>query len=1335
MARVRNTFIEGVMDKDTNKSLTKNTRYFHAENMRFHNDGDDFVGKNIKGTLLVSDMVDGSSDFKCIAALYNEDKDVIYYYLASTDRQKSKIIEYDVFNDTSNIVLDDTNGVLNFNKDGYITGINELDGLLIWAEWGNNPRIINIERAKGYGLNGFTEDDIAVIKKPPIQKLRVVLEDTPDDLKENNIEEKFISFSYRWKYLDGGYSVLAPFTEFPFQPDLFDYNFNEQTNRSMVNQHNQVSIDFFTGDERVTEIQLVFKESGSNTEWIIDDFNKEMLGYSNNSIETFKFNNLKGKRALDDNIIRSYYDNVPKTALAQVNLGSRIGYGNYKENFNIENPIGSKIKMDYSISIVSEENTKQVSDGEGGFLTVPSLIPRKTIKSNRDLEVDIVYIFDDYGRMTTNLSSKTNTIHIPASKSNTKNSLNVTLKHLPPIGAKYYRFFIRQNKKNYDTILPTLFYEDGRYRWVKIEGADVDKVKKGDYLIVKSDSKRIQEQLIKIKVLDVVLQEKNFLHPVDKTDTIEEESGLYFKIYPENFNMDLSDYINYFLITYNDTKRVNDLPFRGEKSYISYAHFYGDTLDDMTSNSGDTSLLSQREKKRYLIEIDDDTAGNNTFRWSDNDGADWVQENVAITAGLEQVLNYGSVNDGVKITFQSNDGHSLNDNWNINVKGTFHDVDSRAYGVFSFGAYDHEGNYGEATEEEGIDNLKNDKIKNGARIKLEYDEYGRGNTYFKIEQISSNYYDNIEEWYHKENIADEIMSQAPNFDLSRITFMRADLSIFYDNNIHIYQDNNGSMCMVLESQEHRTLVENVKVKTNSEILQTQNDNWVVFETEPIDQPKEIFHEIGKTYKIENGYHLSDTDDFETQIENVTSDQNQTASQDLIVRLDWHNAWSYGNGVESYKIKDDFNSNSLDNGVRVLTSIKEEYKEVTRKADITWSNVYNDETNYNGLNTFNLSTKNFIKLNKEEGSIQKLHNSNGNLIVLQEDAVGVLPINKNIIYDVKGKDIVGVSTNILDKRSYRLYDNGRYGISKHPESFVEYGHRSFFTDQQRGSLIQLASNGLNVISKMGMSYEFSNEMLKNKNNKLIAGYDPRHDEYMLNLPANNSTLIYSYDLKGFTQYITIQPDFILGANNEMYGWYQGRMYKMNSTNEMNTFFGEYYESRIKYFVNKPIGIDKVFQTLKLYSNKPCRAVIKTELTGRTIEKTEYEKRETYYYTAILGNTNNNLNASAVFGLGEYAIVNGEIFTDIKYSTLSVGDKVKSVSQMFSPAIVTDILDDRIVTDNPTLNVDSSFLMYEKNQNIDGNSIRGDVLEVELIFDDLDEVVLKATDFGIIKSYHS
>lgn len=1341
MPKVKKIFNRGVMDKDSDRAYVRQGIHRHAENLRFHtNNGDDGIGDNIRGSLKISDSTEGRTDLKCITALHNEDLDVIYYYLASTAGLFSKIVEYDINSGNTTDVLHDTNGVLNLDKEGYITGINEIDGLLFWAEWDRNPRRINVERAKTYGTNGFTEDDIKVIVKPPFQKLRLTLEATDTtSQQENNIEEKFLSFSYRYRYLDGEYSVLAPFTEFAFFPKPFQYDFSEQSNRSMINNFNQVLIDFWTGNERVTEIQLVFKESESNAVWVIDDFNKEKLGYGHDEIQSFTFFNNKVYRALSNVVLPNIYDNVPRTSKGQEIIDGRLLYAHYKENYDIKDVDGNEIEMDYSLELQAIENTEDkivdIVDEDGNVtgqevIQVPTEIPKKSYKSNRDYEVGVVY-GDDDGRITTILNSKTNTIYIPNANSVTENSIDVILDNKPPYWATYYRFFIKQNKKTYDQILPTLFYEDGVYRWIKLEGADKDKVKEGDYLIVKSDTQEILPNLVKVKVLEVSDQPKNFLQADDVTASIEERAGLYFKIKPDNFRVDLEDYENFTLGTYDNTRNAYNDPIRTIDEYIGKAHFYGDTLDDLTTNGyesvnnyGSGSFVGgTNDRNRYLIQIDGLGTGGSpdTFRWSDDNGATFLpaNENIPITAGVAQAMN-----NGVEITFDNDTGHSLNDEWVVNARAPWNRLNSsRAYGFFRT-----VNQHGET-----LSDNDDEVIQNGARIYMSYDEYGRGDDKFIIDVIAQDRYDNIQEWFYKENIIALITAQC-NLTINDIFFMRGNLRKV-GNATEISQDDlEGTMTMCIRSVEHGTGTKRVKVATRTEVIQNTSENYLIFETEPVDQPADVYFEIGKNYRIIDGFHSNITDDFQTEIPNVGTDQPQTNGQPLRVKLDWFNCFSYGNAVESYKIRDEFNQKGLDVGVRPLTNIRERYKEVIRRADITWSDVYNDETDFNGLNTFNLSLLNFVKLDKEDGSIQKIHRFNSNVLVLQEDAIGIMPYNKQIINDVEGGKIVGIATNILNRNSYRPYASGKHGISLHPESFIRIGSRSYFTDQQRGDLIRLANDGITTINQNLLEHEFSDLMGANKNNKLIAGYDPKHGEYCLHIPSEEGVLAFKEIAKGFPNYFTFEPDFMLNANNEFYAWKDGIMYRMNATESRNEFFGVQYNSLIRFFVNTEFSIEKVFHAMGIESTHAWFVDMKTRLTSRQIPKDCFIKKEDYWFSEIMGNTNDETDASAVFGLGQFVITNGEIITDRRPDSLSIGDEIISNSLLFPPNKIVDLTDDRIILEDNITTV-SSFLMYKKNQNIDGNSIRGDILEVEMINDDTEKVELRAVNFEISKSSYS
>lgn len=1331
MPKTKNIFVEGIMDKETNRAFIKQGFFRNSECLRFHsNGGDDGIAVNIKGTQEVADETTTlgaqkiSVNFKCVGGYYNEDNNCIYYFLATSDGSISKICEYNIYTGNSEVVAQDNQSILNLQKNGYITGINEINGLLFFSEWDNNPRRINVERAKTWGLNGFTEDDLMVAVKPPSNKLSITLEDSGGD--ENYIEDKMLAFSYRYRYLDGEYSALAPFTNFAFEPKNFNYDFSEQSNRTMINKYNAVKIDFNTGNERVVEIQLVFKESESNSEWIIGDFNKTDLGYGNNETQSFTFTNNKRYRALSDNVLPKLYDNVPKTAKCQSIIDGRLMYAHYKENYDLVDDQDEKIVIDYSLELEANANTILV-DGE----LVPSLIPLPTAKSDRSYEVGIVYA-DDHGRSTIILVSKDNTIEVPVSNSATQNRIRVTLNHKPPKWATKYRFFIKPNKTKYDAILPTLFYNDGAYRWVKLEGADKDKIKEGDFLVVKSDTQGALSSRVTTKVLEIKSQDKNFLQPEDQTSSIQEISGLYFKIKPKGYRFDVDDFSNFFLETYDSSRREYNNPVRNLSSEISKAHFYGDTLNDITVSGSYTG--SENQRHRYLIRIDGTGGGADTFRWSDDDGANWNAMGVSITGGVQALSN------GVSIKFDNTTGHSTVDEWQINARAIF-DVqgDSKAYGFFRT-VNNHTQTL--ADEEDEI-------IRNGARINFTYDEYNEADHFFDLNVTSAEQYDNIQEWFWRENIYQQIAAIDPSISLGQIFFVRGNL--FYDDNAtQITQSSDGTMTMLIRSvgTQNSGADKRVKIRSTSVVFQSKDDSVVVLETEGQDAPAEQFFEIGKTYDISNGNHIADTSLF-------PADQNQIiGSQPLIITLDWFNAFSYGNTVESYKIRDEFNAKGLDTGIRTLATIKDEYKEITRKSDVTWSDIYEDELGFNGLSSFNLSLSNFVKLDKEEGAISKIFNSNGDLLVIQENDIGILPYNKSVIYDVQGEQRVGISTNILDKKSFRSYASGKYG-SKNAESFTAWGNRKYIVDQARGVLIRISNDGITPLSDyLGRNW-FSKVMDNNQGNLMVGSFDPLTEEYLLNLTVPSDSVILKIakeatktlafkdkdNGKGFCTIFPYVPDFMLHADNKLFSWKNGVMYQHNVSSTRNNFYGKQYASKISFFVNVDHSIEKIWKAMGIESNEPWDVSIKTKLTGRNIDKTEFSQFEDYWYAAIRGNTNGNIKAESVFGLGKFPIVAGVITLDTsKYASIAIGDYImtppsgtsKLTDQVIvTPQLITNITPNSITLENK-ISKNSAFLVYKKNQNIDGGSIRGDILEVEMTNRSTSKVELRAVNFEVEQS---
>ena len=180
-------------------------------------------------------------------------------------------------------------------------------------------------------------------------------------------------------------------------------------------------------------------------------------------------------------------------------------------------------------------------------------------------------------------------------------------------------------------------------------------------------------------------------------------------------------------------------------------------------------------------------------------------------------------------------------------------------------------------------------------------------------------------------------------------------------------------------------------------------------------------------------------------------------------LNWHNCYSFGNGVESNRIGDVFNKMTITPGVKVST-VFEEYKEEHRKYGLIYSGLYNDNSGVNNFNQFIQAEKITKDINPTYGSIQKLHVRDTDLVTLCEDKVLRIMANKDAVYNADGNLQLTATENVLGQT---IPFGGEFGISKNPESFVSEAYRSYFTDKQRGAVMRLSKDWLTPISTHGM----------------------------------------------------------------------------------------------------------------------------------------------------------------------------------------------------------------------------------------------------------------------------
>ncbi len=488
MAEVKNAFVGSKMNKDLEARLVPSGEYRNAVNAQIsRSEGADVgalenaLGNSLKVDFSVKEGL-AAGTLNVIGAHVDEINNFIYVFLTdysgSTYSTSANNYIYR-YNTISNIAVKLVQGAfLNFSTRNPIYGINILEDFLFFTDNRNQPRKINVLRAQE-GFAGFfydSEDKISVAKISPFQPIELYEEITAAiaaDFKapstnqgigeyqttmfnvsdeflplstnptnpyyEENysgdrefLDDKFIRFSYRFKFKDGEYSVLAPFTQIAFVPKqdgyfIYDDSIPSDIQDDMKDGYQTTIIKFMenkvdkigaiipmplksdgtpsqAGQIRtlfdIDEIEIIGKESSNLSLQLIDTIPaSEITG--NNTFIKYIYESTKPFKTLPSSEISRVFDKVPVKALAQEVSSNRIIYGNYQDKHT--SPEG----LDYNVT-ASNKSAFATYTGSDVVKNTTSIVeyPNHTLKQNRNYQVGFV-LSDRYGRSSSVILSNT----------------------------------------------------------------------------------------------------------------------------------------------------------------------------------------------------------------------------------------------------------------------------------------------------------------------------------------------------------------------------------------------------------------------------------------------------------------------------------------------------------------------------------------------------------------------------------------------------------------------------------------------------------------------------------------------------------------------------------------------------------------------------------------------------------------------------------------------------------------------------------------------------------------------------------------------------------------
>ena len=345
------------------------------------------------------------------------------------------------------------------------------------------------------------------------------------------------------------------------------------------------------------------------------------------------------------------------------------------------------------------------------------------------------------------------------------------------------------------------------------------------------------------------------------------------------------------------------------------------------------------------------------------------------------------------------------------------------------------------------------------------------------------------------------------------------------------------------------------------------------------------------------------------------------------KLSWNNCWSFGNGVESDRIRDDYNTPQMDNGVKASSVLNKQLKEERRKHGVIWSGIYNSNVGVNDTNQFIIAEGITKDLNPSYGGIQALLNRDTRLIMFCEDKVLRAETNKDALYNADGNSQLIASNRVVgDVTPYR----GDYGISRNPESLAVTPNNAYFTDIDRGQVLVLSVEGVRSISDVGMRNHFS-KLKSSFISKSLGSYDNNSNEYNITtyqtIPTvKTSTASYNERSKGWVSFKSFEPEMGISIDNDYYTFDGGYIYKHYSNALYNNFYGNQYTSSITLMFNDIPGSVKSFGSIN-YEGSQAKV---TEFDTETVNffNNDYALNGLGGLVSVTANDNEffNLNAS-------------------------------------------------------------------------------------------------------------
>lgn len=356
----------------------------------------------------------------------------------------------------------------------------------------------------------------------------------------------------------------------------------------------------------------------------------------------------------------------------------------------------------------------------------------------------------------------------------------------------------------------------------------------------------------------------------------------------------------------------------------------------------------------------------------------------------------------------------------------------------------------------------------------------------------------------------------------------------------------------------------------------------------------------------------------------------TSSESLgIVIIDPTSSVGFSGGSEQPLIIPDYQKIAYNQG-KAIVEVPDK-KALPRTSVIRFSNKYVQDTNVNGMSSFDVGNQ--YTLAYDRGPIVKLQPIANRMLAIHERATTVLYLNEKMIKTAEGAEQL-IATG--DTIGYDSQLEGNFGCY-HPESIVKVEddvNAVFGFDIYKGVVWRYTLEGQYPISNYGRKQYFrdkANTYISNKNGvKIIGGHDPFHKEYLITFndgTGASETIAFNYVKKVWTTRYSFIPEYYGKINNKLISFKAGALWVHNDSNTYNNFYGQQYPSFIEMAVNPHptrikvgIGIDLSIENLSTTTDFLQVEFFTDEGQQSYLKTDEFDKKENVFYANILRDLN-------------------------------------------------------------------------------------------------------------------